>query len=85
MKSNDKGELTADDISFILSQEEIVSLLQVLYFSREVFNQMALEMDQVGKTGIGKVYSARATLSSILYNKFNVINQIGEPISKDLH
>lgn len=78
-------EVEPDCISLSLSSEEIISLTQILAFAKEVFAQMSNDLFKEGNEKASSMYSARSQLSAILYNKFNALNNIGEPVSRDLH
>ena len=71
--------------SLILSKDELVSAIQTLGFSKELFTQMALNCRKDGDEQSAKVYSARSELSWLLYRKFKVVAGIGEPTSSEVH
>lgn len=71
--------------SFTMNEDELFSVIQILSFSKEIYNQMALDMIKVGNADAGDIYTARAQLSAILHNKFNLLKEIGEPSSRHVH
>ena len=87
MSNNEQDKLKMSDelISFVLTKDELASILHILSFSKEVFSQMAADMHKVGNEKASTVYVARSQLSDHLYNKFDAINEIGEPTSKQVH
>ena len=78
---------TVDDGNFtiVLSVDEMFSLVQILGFSKEIFERMALNYDKDGQLESAKVYAARSELSMILFKKFRAVAGIGEPTSRDVH
>lgn len=73
------------DYSVVLSSDEVVSLIQILSFSKGVFQQMATQRQVDGDDKSSQVYASRSKLSTLLYEKFRDIAGIGEPLSRELH
>lgn len=73
------------EYTFVLSEEELFSLAQILSFSRDVFKQMSLDRGVAGDGQAEAIFAARSELSSILFHKMKLIANIGEPTSRELH
>ncbi len=71
--------------SLVMSAEEMLSMIQILSFSREVFEQMAVNCHREGDEKGMQVYGARSKLSWMLYEKFRDVAGIGEPSSDQVH
>ena len=71
--------------TLVLSSEELVSAMQILSFSKELYEQMAVDTAKTGDTKGVLMWSARANLSTMLYAKLRDVASIGEPSSKELH
>ena len=71
--------------TFIMTNEEVFSLVQILSFSRDIFKQMSLNCAVEGDTKAEAVFAARSELSDILYGKIRQIASIGEPTSRAFH
>ena len=78
-------EAKVGDYTFMLNTDEVLSLIQILAFSKDLFMQMSINaataQDQKGQI----TYAARSELSAMLYSKFREIASIGEPSSRELH
>jgi hypothetical protein len=73
------------NFSVMLGPQEMLSLIQVLSFSKEIFEKMALSMYHENDEASALMYSARSQLSLKLFEKFKTAANIGEPTSKELH
>lgn len=73
------------DLTFVMSRDEVYSLVQILGFSRDVFKQMSLNCGLEGDKQAEEAYAARSELSLILFNKIRQIASIGEPTSRAFH
>ena len=71
--------------SMVLSKEEVVSAVQVLSFAKGVYEQMAIDCEKAGDTKGARTWLARAALSVLLYEKFKLAANIGEPAPGELH
>ena len=71
--------------SFAMNEDEMLSIIQILIFSKEIFEQMALDCHKQGNEKAMQTYGARAKLSLMLYEKFKDVAEIGEPISNEFH
>lgn len=87
MKTNliDKPKVGPDDFTVILSRDEMLNLTQVLQFSKEVFAEMAMNLQKEGNATGADAFNARSLLSQLLFNKFKTITIIGEPESRQVH
>ena len=74
-----------NNYSVVLTSDEIVSTIQLLSFSKTIFNQMAEDSLKAGNEKSAQVYAARAGLSLLLFEKFRDVAGIGEPESRELH
>jgi hypothetical protein len=63
----------------------MLSVLQILSFAKEIFEQMSKNLAVEGDTKTGDVYLARSQLSELLFKKFQSVVEVGEPESKHLH
>ena len=68
-----------------LTAEEMLSAIQILSFSKDMFEQVALESSKSGDEKSTLVWSARANLSMLLWLKLRDVASIGEPSSGELH
>lgn len=80
-----KPAIEPANYSVVMNSDELFSIIQLLSFSRDVFDQMSKNYAETGDEKSGSIARARSELSVILWNKFRVIANIGEPISRDLH
>jgi hypothetical protein len=71
--------------TFVMNNDEIFSLVQILSFSRDIFKQMSLNCGVEGDTESEAAFAARSELSDILFGKIRKIASIGEPTSRELH
>ena len=76
----EKGSYTV-----VLSVDEMLSLVQILGFSKDLFDKMSETSHKEGKDGVAQVYDARSQLSVLLYEKLKIIAGIGEPTSREVH
>lgn len=84
-KKADKPKIEEGSFSIVLNVEEMFSLIQILSFSKEVFEKMSENCRKDGNDKSMRVYGARSQLSLILYEKFKIIAGIGEPTSREVH
>ena len=87
MTSNplDFPEVGPDEFTVVLSKDEMVSLTQILHFSKNVFAEMALNLQKEGNIVDAENMNARSALSKILFTKFKDLTLIGEPESRQVH
>jgi hypothetical protein len=71
--------------SFLMSAEEVYSMVQILSFSKDIFAQMSLNYTNEGNQKAAAVFAARSELSKILYKKISDMASIGEPTSREIH
>jgi hypothetical protein len=71
--------------TLILSNDEVIALMQILSFSKNVFAEMALNAQKENHMKDAEIMSARSTLSDIILSKIKVAAAIGEPESRELH
>lgn len=76
----DEGEFT-----FVLSADEVLAIVQILAFSKDVFAKMSANSEKDGDINAAKTYATRSELSGLLYEKFRENASIGEPTSRNLH
>jgi hypothetical protein len=75
-----------DEFSVVLNANELLSLIQLLSFSKDVFENMAINtLRDGGDKVVQASYSARAQLSLALSQKFRDLANIGEPQSREVH
>jgi len=85
-KTPTKQQLIKDDeYSVVMTAQEMLSVIQIFSFARDIFDQMAVNLVKDGDEKTADVYSARARLSMMLYTKFRDIANIGEPTSREVH
>ena len=80
-----KPPVQNDEYSVVMTNDEVSAIIQILGFSKEVFEQMALNALKDKDETTSKIYSARSQLSLMLYSKFKDILKIGEPTSREIH
>ena len=80
-----KPPIEDGSFSVVLSVDEMFSLVQILSFSKEIFGKMSESCRQDGDDKATQVYSARAELSLLLYEKLKIVAGIGEPLSREVH
>lgn len=72
-------------LSLVLTVEETFSLIQMLTFSKEIFERMSANCKIDGDLKAAEVYAARSQLSLLLFKKLKIIAGIGEPTSREVH
>lgn len=78
--------VTESEFSCVLNTEEMIALIQILSFSKDIFDNMAVTaMKEKATAEIQKMYATKAQASFILFQKFRDIANIGEPKSRDVH
>lgn len=77
--------LGPDDYTFIMTSNEVFSLVQILNFSRDLYKQMSANCAAAGDIKGEAAFAARSELSDILFAKVRKIASIGEPTSRALH
>ena len=82
---NDKDPLDVEYIPLMLTPDELYSMIQILSFSREIFEQLAITSEKDGKEQARALYAARAQLSSLLYDRLKSVSRAEEPVSRTLH
>ena len=80
-----KPDIAEGEYSFCMTIDEMLSMIQILTFSKEMFNQMSINCLKEGDEKSAAVYAARVELSQILYRKISQVARIGEPLSRDIH
>ena len=80
-----KPPVEEDNFSVVLTVEEMFSLVQILSFSKEIFEKMSENCHQDGDEKATQVFSARSKLSLMLYEKLKAVAGIGEPTSREVH
>jgi len=80
-----KPLLRADEFSLVFTADEMLSIINILSFSKDIFDQMAQSLNKEGDPKAGEVFSARAVVSQIIYGKFRDAAEIGEPTSREVH
>lgn len=71
--------------TLVMSIDEVVSMIQILAFSKELFNQMAVNAADSKDQKSQAVFTARSELSAILFSRIRALTGIGEPSSRELH
>lgn len=77
--------VTGNEFSTVLSSDEIVSLVQILTFAKQVFDQMTATAVKDKNDVEAAIWGARSKLTSMLYAKFRDVADIGEPTSRQIH
>ena len=80
-----RPEVKSNEHLFVMSTEEIFSLVQILAFSKDIFKQMSINVGIEGDLKGQEAFAARSELSAILLKKVSDIVNLGEPTSRDLH
>lgn len=80
-----KPPVEEGNFSVEISVEEMFSLVQILSFSKEIFQKMSENYFKEGDDRSMLVYDARSKLSLMLYEKFKAVAGIGEPTSREVH
>jgi len=84
-KAAKKPPIDDGNFSLVLSVDEMFSLVQILGFSKDIFERMSMNCEKDGDVKAATVYGARSQLSMMLYEKLKVIAGIGEPTSREVH
>ncbi len=84
-KLSTKPLMEGDNFSVVMTVDEMFSLVQILSFSKDIFERMSKNCHKDGDIKSSDVYSARSQLSMLLYKKFKDIAGIGEPTSREVH
>jgi hypothetical protein len=89
-KSKDKPKQDMPPVNdghytLVMSIDEVVSMIQILAFSKELFSQMAINAAETKDTKGQAVFTARSELSAILFSRIRALTGIGEPSSRELH
>ena len=71
--------------SLAMTSDEIASTMQVLVFAKNIFEKMSEDQFKEGNSKAAEVYAARSALSLVLFEKFQSVVSIGEPISREFH
>lgn len=74
-----------ENYSVVISKDELLSLVQMLAFSRDVASHLALDLLKNGNEQDSKTMSARSLLSDALCSKFKDIAIVGEPEYRQVH
>jgi hypothetical protein len=69
----------------VFTADEMLSAINILSFSEDIFKQMSLNLAKEGDAKAGDIFAARATLSHMIYSRFRDAAEIGEPTSRDVH
>ena len=80
-----KPPIEEGSFSLTLSVEEMLSLIQILGFSKDIFERMSLNCERDGDAKLATVYGARSQLSLMLYDRLKTVAGIGEPTSREVH
>lgn len=80
-----KPPIQDGNFNVLLSVEEMFSLVQILGFSKEIFEKMSDNCRISGDEKAMEVYAARSELSLLLWHKLKVTANIGEPSSREVH
>lgn len=80
-----KPMVRADEYTLVFSAEEMISTINILSLAKDIFNQMAINLNKEGEGKAGEIYSARAIMSQIIYAKFRDTAEIGEPVAREIH
>jgi hypothetical protein len=71
--------------SMVFTADELITAIQILKLSEEMFEQLAHNMYKAGNASETQIYAARAQLSKLLHDKLTLVAEVGEPISRDVH
>jgi hypothetical protein len=74
-----------NEYSMVFTADEMLSVINILSFSKEIFNQMAATLEKEGDLKSGEIYTARAIMSQLIYAKFRDTAAIGEPTAREIH
>ncbi len=80
-----KPPIQEGSFSMELRTDEILSAIQILAFSVEIFDKMSRNCEKDGDLVTAEAYLARSQLSALLYEKFKTVAEIGEPTSREVH
>ena len=82
---DDIPSVLANEVTIVVSKEDLLSMIQLLAFSRDVFANMALTLLQDGNEADSKTISARSILAGTICSKLKDIAVVGEPESRQVH
>jgi hypothetical protein len=80
-----KSPVEDGSFSMSMTAEEMLSLVQILSFSAQIFEEMGKNLLAEGNKSAASVYASRCQLSLALYDKLSVVAGIGEPSSREVH
>jgi hypothetical protein len=83
--AKDMPPATQDDITVVYSKNEVLSLAQILLFSKNVFAEMSVNFLKEGNPADAETMNARSLLSQHLLAKIQTIEEMGEPESRQVH
>lgn len=78
-------EVKGNELTFVLNVDEVLSLIQILSFSKELFMQMSINAAGQENKQDQVTFATRSEVSAYLCHRFKEIASIGEPTSRDLH
>jgi hypothetical protein len=85
-KKSEPPKLIEDDsFTLVMSRDELVSSMQMISFTKGIFEQMAITAEKEKDDKSVTTWVARIKLAQLLYKKLNDIMKIGEPTSREVH
>lgn len=75
----------SNEVTAILSIEEIISLIQILSLSKEVFFQMSLNSVDLKDEKVRAAFASKSEISAFLCDRLKKLASIGEPTSREVH
>lgn len=84
-KTTNKPPVKFNEFSFNMAVDEMLSMVEILGFSKEIFEKMAQNCAIDGNADGHKMFMARSQIAYSLYEKFKHVAEIGEPISREIH
>ena len=84
-KTKEMPPVAPDEVTVIYSKNEILTLANILIFSKQVFAEMSANFLKEGNNADAETMNARSLLSQHLLSKLQSIDDIGEPESRQIH
>ncbi len=85
MTTNNNDLIPSGHINVVLSSNDFISILEILSFSKGLFEQMSVQLGKESKEKAKLMYALNAQLAHQLHAKFAAAYQVGEPSSKEIN
>ena len=84
-KKNKAIEVGDDEITVVISEQELETLASLLVVCAETFENIAMQAMSQKDEHTTNIFAARSKLAAMYADKLKVFKDIGEPTSRDFH